>query len=170
MYPLSPFRRRISSIAANGSSPGEYLVAMDQSVSPDWTTTVGADPGGSAAWPAEPARTPAAPADTRTTSTTTARPRRVSRTRVRCRTARPDSVITTPPPRTQVRSNVRTRLVYQRGATVSSDTTRHVVQMFEVVAGSGYGHWHAPGAGPGRRGTGPEGHGGKEGREGKAVA
>src|SRR5438067_3647250 len=36
-------------------------------------------------------------------------------------------------------------MVYQTGTTVSSDTTRRVVQMFEVVGGSGYGHWHEPG-------------------------
>jgi len=50
MYPLIPFSRRISSIVANGSPPGAYLVAIDQSVSPDLVTTVGTGPAGSAAW------------------------------------------------------------------------------------------------------------------------
>lgn len=37
-------------------------------------------------------------------------------------------------------------MVYQMGMTLSSDTTRRVVQMFEVVRASGYGHCYQAGA------------------------
>src|SRR5437764_3344173 len=80
VYPESPLSRRISSMVTNGSRPGAYRLAIDHSVSPCFTTTVGAGPTGSAAWLAGAADTTPRPASSSARSTRTARPRRVSRT------------------------------------------------------------------------------------------